>query len=439
MQEKKDKIKDLVNKGLSQFEAEPPLDMWARIERQSRRRKKLFLIYGFSIAASVLILVAIGISILIPGNKPGQNSNQLQAEAKRTNANVSSEQSSGTVPIVKEITSLPESSGDHIAATKASIKTTEVKKADRKAETVVISIEPEKETEIISLIAENATENAIPAENKETTEPIGNPEIAVVQSFTNPVNEDSLSRILHQQAAQPPVTEAQENRGWGLALGYGSNPSFELTKEDYAMNSGNTSFSYDEMSSGVANETSYFDEVENTTHNAPLALGVLISRQLSKKWNLETGLVYTKLGYRIKTSEINQTFHEYRSEIYYLGIPLGVRFGIIERKRFGIYVSQSLIIEKGISASTFNDTYNQGLLTGSENNSVSIRGMQLSSLTGIGAEINIAPRLSFYGQSGLQLFFLNASQPYNIRSARMAWPSFQLGLRIKINQRLSKF
>ncbi|NTW26358.1 MAG: outer membrane beta-barrel protein, partial [Lentimicrobium sp.] len=175
-------------------------------------------------------------------------------------------------------------------------------------------------------------------------------------------------------------------------------------------------------------------EVENTTHNAPLTLGLLISRQIGKKWNLETGLVYTKLGYQIETSEINQTYHEYRSEIYYLGIPLGVRFGIIDRKRFGIYAAQSLIIEKGIAGRTYNDTYNQGLLTGSENNSVSIRGIQLSSLTGIGADLRIAPKISLYGQTGLQLFFMNASQPYNIRSARVAWPSFQLGLRVKIIQ-----
>lgn len=427
MQEKKDKIKDLAYNGLSQFEADPPEDMWARIEQQSRRRKNLIFIYRLSIAATVLIMVGLGISLLIPGNTSIINRNQIHVVAKRTITNDSGDQVTDNAAIDKKTIRITQSDKDQISAKNILTDTRKLNKTDRPAEKDIVSIEPEKETEIISLVT---SETDI---NEETSAPIISTEIAVAQALSVPVNEDSLSRILQQQAAQSRVDEKQENRSWGLAMGYGTTPSIELTQEDYAMNSGNTSFSYDEMSSGVANETSYFDEVENTTHNTPITLGLILSRQLAKKWNLETGLVYTQLGYQIKTSELNQTYHIYRNEIYYLGIPLGVRFGIIDRKRFGIYASQSLIIEKGIAGRIYNDTYNQGQLTGSENNSVSIRGIQLSSLTGIGADLRITPKISFYGQAGFQLFFLNASQPYNIRSARMTWPSFQAGLRIRLN------
>jgi hypothetical protein len=118
--------------------------------------------------------------------------------------------------------------------------------------------------------------------------------------------------------------------------------------------------------------------------------------------------------------------------LYYLGVPLGIRFAITERKRFGLFATQSVIIEKGITSSSYTDTYTQGVLSGSENNEAGIRGIQLSSLTGLGADVKIAGNLSAYGQAGIQVFMLNSTQPYNIRSARVAWPSFQVGLRMKL-------
>ena len=104
----------------------------------------------------------------------------------------------------------------------------------------------------------------------------------------------------------------------------------------------------------------------------------------------------------------------------------------MERKRFGIFATQSVIIEKGIKSSNYTYTFTQGELSGSENNEAGIRGIQLSSLTGLGADVKIAGKMSAYGQAGIQVFMLNNTQPYNIRSARVAWPSFQVGLRMKL-------
>jgi hypothetical protein len=93
---------------------------------------------------------------------------------------------------------------------------------------------------------------------------------------------------------------------------------------------------------------------------------------------------------------------------------------------------QSVVFEKGVSSSRTTNTYKGNSLTSTETVSFPVRGIQVSSITGMGAEVDVVKQLGFYGQAGAQVFFLNASQPFNIRSAHMVWPSFQLGLRFHL-------
>jgi hypothetical protein len=188
----------------------------------------------------------------------------------------------------------------------------------------------------------------------------------------------------------------------------------------------------DDFSSEVAEETAYFEDIESTTHAAPLVFGLSISRNISKRWNLETGLVYSRLGTVIRASEINAAYREYKSVLNYLGVPVGIRFEILKRKSLGIYAMQSVVFEKGVSSSRTTNIYKKNTLSSTETVSFPVRGIQVSSITGMGAEVDVVKQLGFYGQAGAQVFFLNASQPYNIRSAQMVWPSLQLGLRFHL-------
>jgi len=431
MPDKKDKIKNLAASGLSQFEASPPDDMWARIEHQIDRRKRLVFFRAIALAASVLILLGVGISLLMPGSERDVNQNKMTAadgknvvekvapvqstEITGTSERTNRSEPDAEVVLSESSESSPEAMPDVSAA--RTIKPALIKPDSEftppeiafVSETLMADKEPVADT----LVRTELVAEAVPAV----------PEVELI----------SLQPGNNNNVGQPITEDNQKKSAWGLAMGYGSTPAIELRQEESALKSPGNNFSFDEISADLANETSFFDEVENITHHAPVTLGMLVSRQFAKRWNVESGLLYTKLGYLIRTIEMNASYREYRNDLYYLGIPIGVRFNILAHKRFGIYATQSVILEKGIAGRGYTDSYSKGLLKGSESNKISIRGIQLSSLTGLGGEVKIAGKLSVYGQTGVQLFYLNGSQPYNIRSARMAWPSFQAGLRIQLN------
>jgi hypothetical protein len=230
----------------------------------------------------------------------------------------------------------------------------------------------------------------------------------------------------------PPIPKAIYKGSWDLALGFGANSSVSILDNNAALAKGNSNYLQDDFSAEVAEETAYFEDVESTTHNAPLVFGLSISRNISKRWNLETGLVYSRLGTVIRASEINAAYNEYKSVLNYLGVPVGVRFEILKYKSLGIYAMQSVVFEKGVSSSRTTNIFKENALVSTETVSFQVRGIQVSSITGMGAEVDVVKQLGFYGQAGAQVFFLNASQPYNIRSAQLVWPSFQLGLRFHL-------
>lgn len=430
MQDKNDKIKILVHSSLFQFEAEPPEDMWNRILMESRRRRKLIIFRYTVIAASVLILISLGIAMLMPGNElPDKKKIIIAKDNNSVNKSNTQEKSGITGNPEKE--SLPGKSIGSDAGLlskngfeKKNKSVLLIDKISANQDSVEESSEAHRDENIaggeFSLEKQISDPLTIAAENGETVS---------VLAEENRVPDVNIALV---DPLQPPDRNVPSGKKWELALGYGLTPTIELSNEDVALNSSTNSFSHDKFSAELANQTSYFDEIESTSHNAPVTLGLIISKRLGRRWNIETGVVYTKLGYHIKTIELNSTYSRYLNEQYYIGIPLGIRFSLLQKKRFGIYITQSIIFEKGIEDRATVETYKKGIMSGSEQNNASIKGIQFSSLTGPGGEIKVAGNLSVYGQAGVQLFFLNASQPYSIRSTRMIWPSFQAGLRMHL-------
>jgi len=436
MSDKNDKIKKLAGSVLSRYEEEPPSDMWSRIEMQTRRKKRLFLFRALAMAACVLLLLGVGFSLLMPGNEqklksdglsenmeiesvnPTQNTNH-QAISDYTGLSGAglAERPAITSP-VKQVENHKNITTKKRDETLPSIVGDQLQKSDQE-QTAIQSIEPELtiETLPLSVSAELVDEHATKTDIVKTQD-AGN--AGIIDLAT-----------LKPDEPVTPLTASAGNT-WSLAMGYGTTSASEMAQQDASLRSSGSNYSYDGLTAEVANETSYFEEIESISHDAPLSLGFIISYQFSKRWYAETGLLYTRLGYQVKTSEQNNLYYQYANELYYLGIPLGIRFAIMERKRFGIFATQAVIIEKGITSSSYTDTYTQGVLSGSENSGASIRGIQLSSLTGLGCDVKVAGNFSVYGQAGIQVFFLNSTQPYNIRSARIAWPSFQVGLRMKL-------
>lgn len=431
MQDKKDKIKNVAGKGLSSFEADPPAGLWPIIAAEIRRRKRVVFFRYVSVAATILLLI--GVSALLMMNDDPKNSLQPDQVAKQNQSVPAAENqaSKNSTPFAQNDIS-PKSS-DQVKAS----DTESFKSAAKSKQFSVESSIAGKQADLKPLknkSFKNDTEVAI-AENIEiidstyqATTPTNLPETLA----ETPVESDITGPADVINVETTPKPKSTHKGSWDLALGFGANSSVTNSDNNSALAEGKLNYLHDNFTSEVAEETAYFEDVESTTHNAPLLFGLSISRKISKRWSLETGLVYSRLGTVIRSSEINAAYSEYKSMLNYIGVPFGVRFEILKRKSLGIYAMQSVVFEKGVSSSRTTNTYKESSLTSTETVSFPVRGIQVSSITGVGAEVDVIKQLGFYGQAGAQVFFLNASQPYNIRSAQMVWPSFQLGLRFHL-------
>jgi hypothetical protein len=226
--------------------------------------------------------------------------------------------------------------------------------------------------------------------------------------------------------------EKQKDKSWQLGLGYGTTAGNTESDPAASYRSNSANFTGDYFSTELSAETKRFENLENTTYSHPISIGIMVNKSLSEKWGLETGLLFTRLKTTASTNPVNNAYTEYVSEILYIGVPLSVRFSIISKRRFGLYASQGLVLEKGVKTWYSTNNYHNGELTDSQSTSYTAEGVQLSSLTSLGVEYKLSDLISIYLQPGFQVFFLNETQPFNIRSSSPFWPSLQTGLRFQL-------
>jgi opacity protein-like surface antigen len=216
---------------------------------------------------------------------------------------------------------------------------------------------------------------------------------------------------------------------WNLALGYGTNPSFAMPPEDYVIEETRSTFAHDNFSSDMAFDTAYFEQIESTDHKFPVGLGLMAGFSLSRRWQVESGVVYTRLTTVNRTFAMNSMYREFENSISYLGVPIGIRYHMIHRDLWTLYVGQSLVIEKGLRNRFTTYYYENDVEVNAEATYAPVRGVQVSALSSLGVDFVLSGQFSLYFQGGIQYFFLNETQPYTIRSTNPVWPSVQTGIR----------
>lgn len=443
-----DNLKKMAS-SLHYFEAEPPVDLWDRIEAKMRRRKRLMILSYTSIAATILLLLGIGISLLVVSDSiPNDTKNKGLASNQGKSSSSIKVTDQNQNQILKDSIKKSKSSS-YISITKRA----EYSFADAntiKSRLNLLDqqiINPDLDTAKGDLSGTNPTiaepslvttitnfdSMAIASSQETRASRLDRLQDSMMQVRAQGMFIDSLAltEMLKDLTGTPEVP-VQANRGWAIALGYGSGGSIDLSSGKDLLYANSNNYSLEKFSSSLADATSYFREISNVKHNPPVSIGATVSYPLSRKWSLETGVIYTRLSYTLDTYIQNSSNRKYTIGLNYLGLPIGIRFQLFDTKRFGMYLVESMILEKGMSSKAINDVYTNNTLVISYSESYQIKGIQLSSFTGLGIEARTFNKLYLYGQGGVQAFFLNKTQPFNIRSEHVAWPSFQVGLRFRL-------
>ncbi|QRX64584.1 outer membrane beta-barrel protein [Dysgonomonadaceae bacterium zrk40] len=173
-----------------------------------------------------------------------------------------------------------------------------------------------------------------------------------------------------------------------------------------------------------------FSEME---HDQPLSFGLTLSKQISDKLSVESGLTYSYLSSRVRNANANFRVEE-TQKIHYLGIPLNLNYTLFTFNNFNIYASLGGMLEKDIygeyrklgvgESADFNSTAQEEEVT-----KISQRNPQLSVNAGVGISYPLIQNLRVYGKAGGAYYFDAGNQYKTIYSDRKIVMDLNIGFR----------
>lgn len=431
MTKERDDIKELFREKFDNLTINPPESVWEGIVA-SRKRKKRFFIYRVASAAAILLFL-----ISIPYLFFDESSKDYELITSEVVANDKSSESENfkTESELADNLSYPKTSLTE--QTEDTQKLTALNKTQSQAKkpTEVVADEITSNSSEATITKEIATivieeDESLAFTEEETKEEAQQTDFDRV-SLAKKLLDAQLAKQLTDFNDQL-QKEKESNNGLSFGLAFNSIPGSVVAGTDFSIAANKSKYGPDPFQSDVAYRTSFYEEIEKTDVRPPLSIGFKVSYNFSKRFAMESGIIYTELSTISKTVEMNSQYTEFQQALYYIGIPIGAKYDFISRKSFSVYLLQSLIFEKGVQAVNRTFRYEEGSRVATEKEFTTIYGMQLSTLSAAGIDLNLYRRISLYGESGIQVFYLNRTQPFNIRSAKTIWPVFHAGIRVKI-------
>lgn len=438
-----DEMTSLFRKQMEQLEVKPPESVWSGINAGLQRKRRL-VIYRYA-AAAAMIAVLVGLAFLFsPTTQKPTFEAEQSALLEMPIKNKAAAEQIQHEKAKAEQSEIIKSSAIEVVAPAA-------KAVVAKAEAIIppkISEHnlTESSTEQFESILSEATEKVlfeevlVEVDAKEST-PILAEDISVEAEEAEESAEEQMrvaEQLLQEHLEMLKSTEPEleiktgEKNMFAVSFAVNSIPTAIGPKPEVLLGSDKISYGLDPFQSNIRYETSDFEEIESTTYHPPVSIGIKLNFGLNNRWSLETGILYTELTISNKTFEFDHQYSKYEQVLIYMGVPLGVRFDIWQRPTFQLYLSQTALIEKGIQAINRSLYFDEGRLTDIGRQYAPITGLQFSSVSNLGLNLPIYKSIGFFGEAGLQVFMLNSTQPFNIRSAKKAWPVVHGGIRIKI-------
>ncbi|MDL2220999.1 PorT family protein [Parabacteroides sp. OttesenSCG-928-N08] len=241
----------------------------------------------------------------------------------------------------------------------------------------------------------------------------------------------------HRQQRNPFTPKKKSpSSDWHLAarVGSSSGASVNLSMGDYA-DADPPQHSNDGGNYGnfmMVNRPAYLSpdqldqkQVATMDHNIPLSFGLLVRKQVTPLFAIESGLQYTFLSSRLTYS--NYLYRRGDRKLHYLGIPVNVVATVVNKNRWELYLSGGGLLEKGLREINTYHTINQ-LHEQTFTEKRSIDGLQWSLHLSVGASYRLFDRTSLYVEPLLSYHFDN-DQPESYRTDNKLTVGVAAGLR----------
>lgn len=145
------------------------------------------------------------------------------------------------------------------------------------------------------------------------------------------------------------------------------------------------------------------------THHQPIRAGLSFTYNFNKRIGLESGIAYTYLHSDI-TEGTDKNYYLGEQALHYLGIPVNVKYLAVSWKRFDIYASAGITIEKCISAHIKDSYILNGETSGTPHKQgINDKPWQFSANISVGIQYNITRRIGLYAEPGIGYYFNDGS------------------------------
>ena len=420
-----DQIKDFLRSKLDNYEVPVADNIWQRIDDTLSRSARMRVIrrrWILSGAAAVLAIV-IGSTYLL--KSPSKNPSILMTDKKAMTENIPAASTNAEQNTQNKSISIDKKEVQPL------IVSTEMKKPNKNhTKKPFLRSQHFKNEENIKL--ETYRINSIEK---------GTEEKFLTMNSEDKTDNDEIFYEIEQIAAQNYLTlaESKEEKPLTLAL----NTKGGLTSTNRTMNSPVTLRSAEVAhnfaksnfilaSQELSDDAS--DNVSQMTHSQPVSVGLTISKPLTEKLSLESGLVYTYLYSKAKnTSNIYRK--KETQQLHYLGIPVNLNFNLVSFGNADLYLSLGGMIEKDVYGK-YNYLDNRILneLNSESEVKVSERirqpNPQLSINAGVGISYPVWNNLYLYGKIGGGYYFDADNKWSTIYSDEKIILDLNIGVRI---------
>jgi hypothetical protein len=171
--------------------------------------------------------------------------------------------------------------------------------------------------------------------------------------------------------------------------------------------------------------------LSNIKYHTPVTLSMYVSKNISSRWAIETGISYTMLSSEETWIAENENFYKkvilYNDiKLHYLGIPLKASYFLIKKDRLFMYLSGGGMIEKNISGKAYTVSDDEKT---EKHTKIKIRELQYSVTGGVGIGVKLFRPVSLFVEPGMTYYFDDGSDIMTIRKDKPFNFNIQGGLK----------
>jgi hypothetical protein len=390
-----DTFSDIFRKKLENHKVPVDVNSWEEIESRLKTAKRRIIPFWLWMSGSVAVAALALLFVLRPLTE--SNDFIVKTTTLKVHPSVSNNSSIANYRQPKGIQS-----------TETTIKPIPLKTlASNQVKTTILPDNPPAQT-----IVRDTTESK--RRNKNITGNDLKEENNVVENSTE--HKDSVSRekqifpnSLIEEPFDEPIAKAKNKNGWLLATAVGLNGSLPSGNGNFATAGSNLYI----ISNATGNPTIMKpNDFSNIIYSAPISVGLIVRKNITKTWSLESGLEYTYLLTTFENTVVQQ--NNAKLHLHYIGVPLNLIAQLWNNPKWEIYLSGGGMIEKGIRSVYVQNQYinNQTITTTTSTN---IEGVQWSVNGAVGTTYKIQQNIGLFFEPKLSYYYKN-NQPISART-----------------------